>query len=277
MPSIFQLAAVATFAVAICAGSARAHEAVFVPETGFRAAGPVMMTPSERWDAVVTRMTLETVPATGPCKRTTSGCALAAWEGRLAKLQVQSVETQLAAVNKTINALPYRSDAANWGQADYWETPREMFDRGGDCEGFALTKYHALRRLGFADEALSIAVVWDAVDREQHAVLLVRTGDRVRALDNKRGKMMDWQALSGRYQTLYMLSGGQVSLSGLVTAEVSPTSRPAESRTRIINGGRTLVINVQPRRGRTSVAMIAPVSPVEVDPVIAPVELIANS
>lgn len=277
MPSIFRLTAVATFAVAICAGTAHAHEAAFVPETGFRVAGPVMMTPSERWDAVATRMALEAAPAAGPCKRTTSGCALAAWEGRLAKLQVQSVETQLAAVNKTINALPYRSDAANWGQADYWETPREMFDRGGDCEGFALTKYHALRRLGFAEDALSIAVVWDAVDREQHAVLLVRTGDRVRVLDNKRGKMMDRQALSDRYQTLYTMAGGQVSLSGLVTAEVSPAASPTVSRTRIINGGRTLVINVRPRRSRTSVALVAPASPVEADTTVLPVEATANT
>tara|TARA_R110002051_G_C8698163_1_gene493976 strand:+ start:117 stop:947 length:831 start_codon:yes stop_codon:yes gene_type:complete len=274
MPSIFRLAAVATFAVAICAGNAVAHEAAFVPEAGFRVAGPVMMTPSERWNAVVTRMAAEAPPATGPCKPTTSGCALAAWEGRLTKLQAQSVETQLAAVNKSINALPYRPDAANWGQADYWETPREMFDRGGDCEGFALTKYHALRRLGFADEALSLAVVWDAVDREQHAVLLVRTGDRVRVLDNKRGKMMDWQALSDRYQTLYVLAGGQVSLSGLVTADLTPTSRPIANRTRIINGGRTLVINVRPRRNRTAVAMALPV---ETATVVEPAEVSATT
>tara|TARA_R110002051_G_scaffold89114_1_gene157219 strand:- start:202 stop:1026 length:825 start_codon:yes stop_codon:yes gene_type:complete len=259
MPSIYRLAAVATFVASICAGTAHGHEAAFVPETGFRVAGPVMMTPAERWESVVVRMAAESASAAESCKSTTGGCALAAWEKRLTKLQARTIETQLAAVNKTINDLPYRPDLANWGQADYWETPREMFDRGGDCEGFALTKYDALRRLGFADEALSIAVVWDTVDREQHAVLLVRTGERVRVLDNKRGKMMDWEALSGRYQTLYTLAGGRVSLTGLVTAELTPASRPAVSRPRIINGGRTLVINVRPRRSRTSVALVAPV------------------
>lgn len=258
MQTIIRLAAVATIAAVLCAGNAHAHEAGFVPEIDFRVAGTAMLTPSERWDAVVTRMAADTTSSMGPCKRTTSGCALAVWEKQLAKLRMQTAETQLATVNKTINALPYRSDAANWGQTDYWETPREMFDRGGDCEGFALTKYHALRRLGFADEALSIAVVWDAVDREQHAVLLVRTGDRVRVLDNKRGKMMDWQALSGRYQTLYVLAGGQVSLSGLVTVDTTPNIQPTLNRTRIINGGRTLVINVQPRRTRASIEQPAP-------------------
>lgn len=262
MQTIIRLAAVATLAAVFCAGTVHAHEASYVPEARFRVAGPLMMTPSERWDAVMMRMASDAAPSTAPCKNTTSGCALATWEKRLGKLRLQSAEAQLTAVNKTINALPYRSDVANWGQADYWETPREMFDRGGDCEGFALTKYHALRRLGFADEALSIAVVWDVVDREQHAVLLVRTGDRVRVLDNKRGKMMDWQALSGRYQTLYTLAGGQVSLPGLVTAEATSTSRPALNSTRVINGGRTLVINVQPRRSRTSVAQTAPAASV---------------
>lgn len=272
MQTIFRYAAIAIFAGAICAADAQAHEVGFVPETDFRLAGPVMMTPSERWDAVITRMAVDAAPSVGPCKRTTSGCALAAWEGQLSKLRKQSVESQLTTVNKTINALPYRSDAANWGQADYWETPSEMFDRGGDCEGFALTKYHALRRLGFAEEALSIAVVWDATDREQHAVLLVRTGDRVRVLDNKRGKMMDWQALSGRYQTLYTLAGGQVTLPDFVSPEVAPTSRPTLSRTRIINGGRTLVINVQPRRVRTTVALVAPAPSVMVDADIVALE-----
>jgi len=275
MQPIYRLAAVALFAATFCVGSAHAHEAAYVPDAGFRVVAPVLMTPSERWEAVAARVARDVKPATGPCKPTTAGCALATWERRLVKLKVQSAETQLATVNKTINALPYRSDAANWGQADYWETPGEMFERGGDCEGFALAKYYALRRLGFADEALTIAVVWDAVDREQHAVLLVRTGDRVRVLDNKRAKTMDWQALSGRYQTLYTLAGGQVSLPGRVTAEATAASRPVPGRARLINGGRTMVIDIRPRRTRTAVALVAPVSPLTAD--TAPMDAILDA
>tara|TARA_R110002167_G_scaffold37267_1_gene116848 strand:+ start:7974 stop:8804 length:831 start_codon:yes stop_codon:yes gene_type:complete len=276
MQTIFRLAAVTIFGVTICAGQAQAHDAGRVPDNGFRLSGPVMMTPSERWDAVVTRTARDVAPPVGPCKPTTSGCALAVWERQLVKLRVQSTETQLAAVNKTINALPYRSDAANWGQADYWETPREMFDHGGDCEGFALTKYQALRRLGFADEALSIAVVWDAVDREQHAVLLVRTGTRVRVLDNKRGKMMDWQALSGRYRTLYTLTGGQVVLPGqaMAAATLAPQATPGGAR--LINGGRTLVITVRPRRTRTTAERVELVAPTGM-PAVAATEPVANA
>lgn len=277
MQTIFRLAAIATFAATICAGNVQAHEAGFVPDAELRVANSPLMTPSERWNAVAVRQVRDAKPAADPCKRTTTGCALAVWEGRLVKLQVQSTETQLATVNKTINALPYRSDSANWGQADYWETPREMFDRGGDCEGFALAKYYALRRLGFADEAISLAVVWDSVDNEQHAVLLVRTGNRVRVLDNKRDKMMDWAALSERYQTLYTLAGGQVSLPGRVTAEATVNARPLSGRTRIINRGRTLVINVRPRREQTTVALVAPASTVGIEATPVPLTAIADA
>ena len=45
------------------------------------------------------------------------------------------------------DALTYVADTDNWGQADYWATPREMLERGGDCEDFALLKRKKLQEV----------------------------------------------------------------------------------------------------------------------------------
>ncbi|MDY6923139.1 MAG: transglutaminase-like cysteine peptidase [Pseudomonadota bacterium] len=158
-----------------------------------------------------------------------------------------STTDQMIAVDRAVNALPYVSDNQNWGVADYWEAPQEMFARGGDCEGFALTKYFALRELGIRDDAMRIAVVWDRRDLEEHAVLLVRAGGDTWILDNKTARPARLAEDAGRYRLIYSLNEGGVRLP--------PAVRPGErsqARARIVDGGRTLVLKISPRSRRAA-------------------------
>lgn len=47
---------------------------------------------------------------------------------------------QLDRVNRYMNDVPYKADAGNYAATDYWATPRQFFDRSGDCEDFAIAK-----------------------------------------------------------------------------------------------------------------------------------------
>src|SRR5690606_2236495 len=145
-------------------------------------------------------------------KAKAANCDAPSFSRTVATWRGHSRAEQLAGVNRSINALPYVSDLENWGRADHWETPAEMFARGGDCEGFALTKYFALRELGFAEDALRLAVVWDSVDLEEHAVLLVRHEGRTVVLDNKSEEAAPMEALGERYRLIYHAGGDGVRL-----------------------------------------------------------------
>ncbi|RYG28700.1 MAG: hypothetical protein EON93_18085, partial [Burkholderiales bacterium] len=81
-------------------------------------------------------------------------CRYAAWRNSLPSLRNLPAIERVNAVQTAINRLPYVSDRQNWSMSDRWATPAEMFARGGDCEDYALTKYFALRELGFPDGAI---------------------------------------------------------------------------------------------------------------------------
>ena len=92
---------------------------------------------------------------------------------------------QIDEVNRLVNDENYITDFSNYGEVDYWTTPLELHEHGGDCEDFALAKYLALASLGFDIKALRIAVVRMVSTGGAHAVLVVRNGDDVLVLDNR--------------------------------------------------------------------------------------------
>ena len=61
------------------------------------------------------------------------------------------------------------------GQKDYWETPAEVFQKGGDdCDGLASLLYHALRFSGFSNEEIDLKIIRkDLREREDDQVHLV--------------------------------------------------------------------------------------------------------
>jgi predicted transglutaminase-like cysteine proteinase len=102
-----------------------------------------------------------------------------AWRRLTAQFAGLSGEALLGRVNKVVNAATYVPDAQNWGVADYWETPLDLFSRGGDCEDFAIAKYLVLREVGVDPKSMRVAVSKD------HAVLIVDTPRGAVVLDNR--------------------------------------------------------------------------------------------
>ena len=113
-------------------------------------------------------------------------------QGEIAKMQrdIQGFKgmglSQMAtSVNNLMNQKRYVTDKANYGKNDYWATPVEFFQRGGDCEDFAIAKYTALRALGVPENRLRIAIVQDLQKNIPHAVLIVYTDQGPMLLDNQ--------------------------------------------------------------------------------------------
>ena len=88
-------------------------------------------------------------------------------------------------VNSLMNSKRYIEDKNNYGKTDYWATPIEFYQRGGDCEDFAIAKYTALRALGVPDSRLRIAIVQDQQKNIPHAILIVYTDKGSMILDNQ--------------------------------------------------------------------------------------------
>ena len=94
-------------------------------------------------------------------------------------------------VNDLINQSRYIIDQENYGISDYWATPIEFFQNGGDCEDFAIAKYAALRALGVPEERLRLAIVQDLQKDIPHAVLIVYTDNGSYVLDNQIKTVME--------------------------------------------------------------------------------------
>lgn len=110
---------------------------------------------------------------------------IAKFKRNLETLKGLPLDKMATKVNSMMNAKRYITDAKNYGQTDYWATPVEFFQRGGDCEDFAIAKYTALRALGVPENRLRIAIVQDLQKNIPHAVLIVYTDKGAMILDNQ--------------------------------------------------------------------------------------------
>ncbi|GAA4725854.1 transglutaminase-like cysteine peptidase [Sphingomonas lutea] len=104
---------------------------------------------------------------------------------------------RLEAVNRYVNRrVTFTEDRAQHGRADVWSAAADTFARKrGDCEDYAIAKMQMLRRAGFEDRDLYLAIVKDLVTRADHAVLVVRADDRMIVLDNGTEELLDSEAL----------------------------------------------------------------------------------
>ena len=133
------------------------------------------------------------------------GCGLGALKPLIDGLRGAVIMRQLHEVNRAINRSTYREDRRNWGLRDHWAAPRELLDRGGDCEDFAIAKYLALRELGFPAEDLHLLILYDTRRLRAHAVLAVLLGGRELVLDNLGGAILPLSDLP-HYRVRYALN-----------------------------------------------------------------------
>ncbi len=142
------------------------------------------------------------------CESTPETCPsqlIRAWIAELDELRGRGPRARIEAVNRIVNARPYRADAANYGLGDYWATPLEFLANSGDCEDYAVFKLFLLRRLGFANDALRIVFVREGGPWVSHAVLAVYLDDDVYILDNPAEDVLPEERVSG-YAPLYSVN-----------------------------------------------------------------------
>ncbi len=106
---------------------------------------------------------------------------------------------QLIAVNKFMNARPYKQDNWLYDASDYWAGVSDFLQHSGDCEDFAIAKYFSLRQLGFNPDTMQVMLVYDVYSGTDHAVLRVALDDKVYFLDN-REDLIDRAGFEKRYR-----------------------------------------------------------------------------
>ena len=107
------------------------------------------------------------------------------WQTLLADLALRSPELRISAVDCFINSFAWIDDDRLYKKPDYWATPAEFLaNEAGDCEDFAIAKYVGLSQLGFSEERLRMALVYDRRRRLQHALTIVYWNGDALVLDS---------------------------------------------------------------------------------------------
>lgn len=95
------------------------------------------------------------------------------WYGFINSIEHETKMRQMVLVDQWFRQFNYKIDKVVYNQNDYWTSPYEFLTYGGDCEDYAIIKYMSLRQLGFDASAMKIALVYDAKNKQEHAVLVV--------------------------------------------------------------------------------------------------------
>ena len=128
-----------------------------------------------------------------------------AWRGAIGKLRGKSLIDMADGVNNLMNQVRYIGDNRNWGRSDYWETPVEFMNKGGDCEDFAIAKYASLRALGVPESLMRVAIVKDMEKGIPHAILIVYTDQGPMVLDNQIKRMTRASSIS-HYKPIFSIN-----------------------------------------------------------------------
>lgn len=123
--------------------------------------------------------------------------------------------TTLSAVNSWANTtIRYVEDRELYGQADRWATAGETLRRrAGDCEDIAIVKMQLLASQGIDRDDMQLVIARDLVRGSDHAVLVVRLGDRNWLLDNATDELLD-ASLSYDYRPIMSFSQGNKWIHG---------------------------------------------------------------
>ena len=132
-------------------------------------------------------------------------CHMKAWESFIESLRGKDRMSQLRAVNQEMNRRRYIVDPVNWGLDDYWATPLQFFQKQGDCEDYAISKFLTLRALGVPNEDLRIVVLMDTNLNLAHAILVVYLDERAYVLDNQIDRVVRAETIR-HYKPIYSIN-----------------------------------------------------------------------
>ncbi len=138
-----------------------------------------------QWSRVMAAAETQVAVMAG-CQPAIEPCSSAAMSWQRILRQAADLESlaQLKTVNAYFNQWPYRLDLDIYGVSDYWATPEEFLRLSGDCEDYSITKYYALRSLGFDVDRMRIVLLKDMIRNISHAALAVKFGEDTYILDN---------------------------------------------------------------------------------------------
>jgi predicted transglutaminase-like cysteine proteinase len=122
---------------------------------------------------------------------------------------------RIEAANRAVNSvLSYREEDPYAADSDYWQTFMETIDRGtGDCEDYAIMKYHVLRAMGVRPEAMTLLVLKNASTGQYHAVLAVSLDGRNMILDSLTDRILE-DDVAGDYRVLFSFNGDDMRIHG---------------------------------------------------------------
>lgn len=198
----------------------RAQElAALSPETPVQSTPPIPMfgvreihytglAPFARWTALLARWEHEQEDAVESCVSahdTAPPCPPREWTELIARFRGLPVRTQIEGINAAINAHPYVSALANWGDPSHWETPFEFFRRNGQCQDYAIAKFLLLRELGVPNDAMRLVVLRDLRRQVDHAVLVVTVSGHELMLDNLAPDVVS-AASNSSYRAYYSIN-----------------------------------------------------------------------
>ena len=148
------------------------------------------------------------------------------WRHMIAGAAGLSRRQRIDYVNRYFNAWPYRLDIDAYGVSDYWASPREFMLWSGDCEDFAIAKFLALRRLGFGNDALRLALVFDTARSIVHAVVALRFDGQVLVLDSLSNEILPLTRYA-HYRARYSVNEAGVWLHSLPARLAAAPAVPA--------------------------------------------------
>ncbi len=153
------------------------------------------LSPFDKWTGMLARQARQKVPE--------------GWGKTINALRGAPLQEQMDRVNRTFNALTYIEDSDNWNRKDYWATPYEMIERGGDCEDYAIAKYMALKQLGVSEQQMRIVIVQDDnLGGIIHAVLEVKHQGTAYLLDNQATRVVAASKVF-HYRPVYAINAQQ--------------------------------------------------------------------
>ncbi len=147
-------------------------------------------------------------------------------QSKLTAFKSPSIHAMAKQVNALMNKQKYIVDNKNWGKSDYWATPIEFMERGGDCEDYAIAKYVALRALGVPESRLRIAIVQDQRKNIPHAILVVYSERGPMILDNQIKAMQSANSIS-HYKPIFSINSNAWWLH---TTQERPTTIVASAK-----------------------------------------------
>jgi predicted transglutaminase-like cysteine proteinase len=105
----------------------------------------------------------------------------------------QSLQSKLSAVNAWANTrVNYVEDRDLYRRNDYWASAGETIRAGaGDCEDIAIVKMQLLASMGVDRSDMYLTVARDLSRNADHAILIVKSGDKHYMLDNSTNEVLD--------------------------------------------------------------------------------------